>query len=313
MTSEHPITNLPSAEHGGDAGAVATALGVDRASIVDLSMSMNPVAPDVGDVLGDHLDSIGDYPDAQLATEVLAEALGVDPSRLVLTNGGSEAIALVASTMPTGHVVDPEFSLYVRHLDTLDPAGPRWRSNPSNPLGVLADAEDSALVWDEAFWPTATGTWTNRRLDAEQVWRLGSLTKLWSCPGLRLGYLIAPDDRSADLIRQRQPRWSVSSLALAVVAPMLERTDIAAWCRDIADLRRSLADTIRALGFAVTETQANWVLVDREPQLRERLAVHGLLVRDCGSFGLEHVSRVAVPRPEQFERAVRAFERIDPS
>lgn len=293
--------------HGGDAGAVAAGLGLDRAALIDLSMSMNPVAPDVRGLLADRLDSIADYPDAGAATNSLADAIGVDATRLVLTNGGAEAIALVATTMPSGHVVEPEFSLYERHLSELDENAPRWRSNPSNPLGRLAPDGEQAQVWDEAFWPIATGTWTNRRLDAEDVWRLGSLTKLWSCPGLRLGYAIAPDERSAEQLRARQPRWSVSSLALSIVDPMLQQTDLGAWCRAIGELRRSFGAAISALGFDVVDTDVNWILIADEPRLRERLIPHGVLVRDCTNFGLAGTARVALPRADQIDRVVAAF------
>ena len=269
---------MPSGGHGGDAAAVAAALGIERSALIDLSMSMNPVAPDVRPVLADRLDSVASYPDAVAATNALAEVAGFERSRLVLTNGGSEAIALVASTMDAGFVVEPEFSLYARHLQTLDADAPRWRSNPSNPLGRLAASDDDAAVWDEAFWPIATGTWTNRRLDGQAVWRLGSLTKLWACPGLRLGYVIAPDERSAGLIRRRQPRWSVSSLALAAVEPMLARTDLAGWAAAVTDLRRSFVAAIVAIGFRVIGTDANWMLIEDEPGLRERLIPHGVLM-----------------------------------
>jgi len=305
--------DITGGEHGGDAGAIAQALGIDRASLIDLSMSMNPVAPDVRTVLADRLDSVVDYPDDLAATLAVAGAIEVDRSQVVLTNGGAEAIALVASTMDAGHVVEPEFSLYARHLDALDPDAPRWRSNPSNPLGRLADDGEEAAVWDEAFWPIATGTWTDRRLDDRHVWRLGSLTKLWACPGLRLGYVIAPDDRSADIVRRRQPRWSVSSLALAAVEPMLAQTDLVAWSKTIADLRRSFVDAIGANGFGVVDTDVNWVLIDGEVGLRERLIPYGVLVRDCTNFGLAGVSRVAVPRVDEMERVLRAFERTGPA
>lgn len=294
-------------EHGGDAAAVAAALGVDRASLIDLSMSMNPVAPDVRSVLADRLDSIVDYPDPRDATLAVADAIGVDPSLLVLTNGGSEAIALVASTMSAGHVVEPEFSLYARHLHQLDPNAPRWRSNPSNPFGRLASDGDSAFVWDEAFWPLATGSWTNRRLEDQGVWRLGSLTKLWACPGLRIGYVIAPDEPSAELIRQRQPRWSVSSLALSVIAPMLHLTDLVEWSNAVRRMRRSFAESLGQLGFRVVDTDVNWILVEDELDLRERLIPHGVLVRDCTNFGLPATTRVAIPRAEEVDAVVEAF------
>ena len=152
-------------------------------------MSLNPVAPDVAPIVAAHAGAIDRYPEPAAATAALAAAIGVPADRVVLTNGGAEAIALVAAELGAGEVVDPEFSLYRRHLAEIRPGAGRWRSNPSNPLGQLAAAADVAAVWDEAFWPLATGTWTR---GDDTAWRLGSLTKLWACPGLRLGYVIAP-------------------------------------------------------------------------------------------------------------------------
>jgi threonine-phosphate decarboxylase len=200
-------------------------------------------------------------------------------------------------------VEQPEFSLYERHLARLDPAAPRWRSNPSNPLGRLAARADVADVWDEAFWPLAAGTWT-RGDDA--AWRVGSLTKLWACPGLRLGYVIAPDDRSAAALVRRQPRWSVGSIGLSAIAELVPRSDLRAWRDDIGRRRASLVDELRGVGLAVRDTEACWVLVD-EPGLRERLLPHGVIVRDCASFGLAGVHRVAVPSDRDGERLVAAL------
>ena len=72
----------------------------------------------------------------------------VDPDRLLLTNGGAEAIALVGAELG-GRVEEPDFALYPRG------GGPLWRSNPHNPTGRLA--RGPADVWDEAFYPLATG------------------------------------------------------------------------------------------------------------------------------------------------------------
>jgi histidinol-phosphate/aromatic aminotransferase/cobyric acid decarboxylase-like protein len=296
--------------HGGDAGAVARFLGIDRNALIDLSKSMNPFAPDVGGVLRRHLGAIDDYPDPSIAETALAEAIGGDRGRLVLTNGGSEAIALVARLEQSGSVVEPEFSLYRRHLDTVSDDAPGWRSNPSNPLGVLMDPADApnVVVWDEAFAPIAMGCWTHPSLVDVACWRLGSLTKLWACPGLRIGYVIAPDTDAADRIRAIQPRWSVNVLAIAVVEPLLAVTDLDAWSRQIATARREFAGAIRALGFDVVETDANWLLVDTVSDLRTVLIRHGVLVRDCTSFSMPSTFRVAIPRPDQMATTVRAFE-----
>ena len=153
----------PPSRHGGDAASIAHALGLDPASMVDLSASMNPFAPAIGRLVSDAIardrHALTAYPDPSEATYALAHAIGVDPDLLVLTNGGAEAIALVAAEMPVGNIVEPEFSLYRRHLAAVDAAAPRWRSNPSNPMGRLAAATDAAAVWDEATirWRRETG------------------------------------------------------------------------------------------------------------------------------------------------------------
>jgi histidinol-phosphate/aromatic aminotransferase/cobyric acid decarboxylase-like protein len=52
------------------------------------------------------------------------------------------------------------------------------------------------------------------------------------------------------------------------------------------------------------------VLVEH-PGLRERLAPYGILVRDCTSFGLSGVTRVAVPSSRGIEALDAALSLID--
>lgn len=62
------------------------------------------------------------------------------------------------------------------------------------------------------------------------------------------------------------------------------------------------------LTHQAVDTDVNWVLINDAPQLRSALAPLGVLVRDCTSFGLANMARVALPRPHQFSRVVAAFE-----
>lgn len=284
--------------------AIATWLGVPPESILDLSASLNPVAPDLTPVAAAAAARLHHYPDPSAATGLLADAMSVDRQQLVLTNGGAEAIALVAQLQPEGWVESPEFSLYERHLTELRPGAPRWRSNPSNPMGQLAGADETASVWDEAFYPLSTGSWTR---GDDHAWRLGSLTKLWACPGLRLGYVIAPSAGAAAVIRDRQPRWSVNGIALAVAEATIDATHLASWSAAISSLRMSLVQDLRARGLSVCDTEACWVLVDH-PGLREALLPHGILVRDCGTFGLAGVNRIAVPDDAGRDRLIGALD-----
>ncbi|AXH96678.1 aminotransferase class I/II-fold pyridoxal phosphate-dependent enzyme [Ornithinimicrobium avium] len=290
----------PAGAHGGDGLAVAAALGLDPADLLDLSQNMNPVAPPVAPLVERHADALYRYPDPAPATIELARALGVEAERLLLTNGGSEAIHLVTQVLGGGVRSEPEFSLHPRGTE-----GARWRTDPHSPTGVLAGPGETADVWDEAFYALATGLWTAGR---EEVTVVGSLTKTFNCPGLRIGYVLADPEVVRGCAR-RQAHWSVSTLALAVLPDLLGTADLPTWTDAVARLRDDLVGLLRGHGLTATAADAPWVLV-REPRLRERLAPHGVLVRDCRSFGLPGTFRIAVPGPPGFERLEAALARL---
>ena len=332
---------LPDAgEHGGDGPAVAAALGVDPADLLDLSQSLNPFAADARPIVARHLDAVAHYPDAGRATEALAETMGVDPGRLLLTNGGAEAIALVAAELGAGRVDEPDFALYRRHL-RVDDDGPRLRSNPHNPTGLLAGPDERAAVWDEAFYPLATGAWTRSDTDTLVV---GSLTKLLACPGLRIGYVLAPSAAALAPIARRQPAWAVNGLAAAALPELLATVDLPRWCPQIASARADLVAVLEQRGLAPRPSDSPWVLVDlpdpasepraelvdlpgptSEPRaaltdrpglasaLRAALAGHRVLVRDCTSFGMPDTVRIAVPAPADLGWLAGALDQVLPS
>lgn len=289
----------PPGEHGGDGARVAAALGLDPDGVVDLSASLNPFAPDVAALAARHLGALGRYPDVDRAESLLADGLGLPRDRLVLTAGGAQAIALVAQHTGAGWVDDPEFSLYRRHLPRLEVGAPRWRSDPHNPSGHLVDdvqpgvgdGGTDAGVWDEAFLPLSAGVWTRGR----PGWALGSLTKAFACPGLRLGYAVAPTPDEAEAVRRRRPAWAVDGLACAVLPDLLAAADPPGWTKRIAEARDDLVALLRRHGLEPEAADAPWVLVPGPGDLRARLAPHGVVVRELSSFGMCNYSRIAVP------------------
>ncbi len=303
------MTPLPVGPHGGDVERVAAALNVDPSQILDLSVSLNPDAPDVAELAAKHLDALGRYPDPSEATEALADAVDVPPDHVLMTNGGSEAIALVCTELRRGVVAPPEFSLYARHLEEVvdkdhEDAGrmPRIASNPNNPTGRLAPEHESAAVWDEAFYPLATGRWT--RGDDEAI-VVGSLTKLFACPGLRVGYVLAEPELIARLA-SLLPQWSLNGLAASLVPELLARANLPAWHEACTVRRTALAAAIPG----VLPSDAPYVLVETPEGAgvtRALLVRRGVLVRDCTSFGLPNHIRVAVPDDAGLRKLVAAW------
>jgi histidinol-phosphate/aromatic aminotransferase/cobyric acid decarboxylase-like protein len=102
----------------------------------------------------------------------------------------------------------------------------------------------------------------------------------------------------------------VGAVAAAALPDLLEAVDLPAWCAGVVTLREALTDLLTSHGLPVRPSDANWILVDRAG-LREVLAPHGVVVRDCVSFGLPGVTRIAVPSEEGLERLSSALVRAE--
>jgi histidinol-phosphate/aromatic aminotransferase/cobyric acid decarboxylase-like protein len=289
---------------------VAAALGLPVDEVLDLSASLNPFAPDVAVLAARHLGALRRYPDVEAAERLVAGMVGVEPERLVLTAGGAQAIALVADHLGAGWVDEPDFSLYRRHLPRLDPSAPVWRSDPHNPSGTLA-ADDAAVVgvWDEAFLPLSAGVWSRGRAG----WALGSLTKAFACPGLRLGCAVAPSEADAAALRDRRPAWAVGGLACAVLPELVAESDPLGWTAQIAVARKATVEVLAAHGLAPLPSDAPWLVVPGAAGLRDALARRAVVVRDCTSFGLPDHVRIAVPDERGLARLARALTQAQSS
>jgi histidinol-phosphate/aromatic aminotransferase/cobyric acid decarboxylase-like protein len=146
---------------------------------------------------------------------------------------------------------------------------------------------------------------------------LGSMTKVLACPGLRIGYLVVPEDDGARLgfpglkerLERRQPAWSVGPLALVTLPDLLVSADLAGWARSVARARGELVGVLEGHGMHPVASDANFVLVPGVPGLRTALAGQGVVVRDCASFGLVDHVRIAVPGPDGLDRLDGALTR----
>ncbi|HSV38445.1 MAG TPA: Rv2231c family pyridoxal phosphate-dependent protein CobC [Nocardioidaceae bacterium] len=290
------------------------------------------------------LNDLHRYPDAGEARAAIAQRHGRDTDEVLPTAGGAEAFTLIARARPWKHplVVHPQFTepeaalVTAGHtvdrviLDgdfTLDPARVPEAAdlvtigNPTNPTGVLhpADAILSLLrpgrvvVVDEAFMDAVPGepeSLTSTQRDGLLVVR--SLTKTWSVPGVRAGYVVGDREVLHDLARQ-QPPWSVSTPSLAVLLATASPGSPGEATTRAALIEHWRTLLIEQLPLPVAgDPRTPFVLVRGPLGLREKLRDEGFAVRRGDTFpglGPEWV-RIAVRPPEETGPLIAAIEKV---
>ncbi|MCH1865541.1 Rv2231c family pyridoxal phosphate-dependent protein CobC [Nocardioides sp. CFH 31398] len=200
--------------------------------------------------------------------------------------------------------------------------------NPTNPTGVLHPAASvralarpgRLVVVDEAFMDTVPGepeTLTGPPAGpggdgGDGLVVIRSLTKHWSIPGIRAGYLLGPPDVVAAL-RDGQTPWSVSTPALAAIGACCTpraRAEAERRALEIAGWRAALVDGLSGLGVEVVPGRASFVLACVGTGVRELLRGRGVAVRRADTFpGLDGTwVRIAVRGPGPTARLLAALE-----
>eukprot|EP01124_Arcella_intermedia_P022704 TRINITY_DN3442_c0_g3_i2.p1 TRINITY_DN3442_c0_g3~~TRINITY_DN3442_c0_g3_i2.p1 ORF type:complete len:334 (+),score=99.74 TRINITY_DN3442_c0_g3_i2:37-1038(+) len=112
--------------------------------------------------------------------------------------------------------------------------------NPCNPTGVFLEkeslkehiskkhSENSFVLVDESMLPWYGENWREQSLIGEKqwienlltekgisVWIIHSWTKIWCCPGIRLGSVVAPTKQHMVEFKKKQVPWSLNNVALA--------------------------------------------------------------------------------------------------
>ena len=333
MRTTTPPSATPSAEvqhdlrHHGDAEVAP--------GLLDLAVNVRAAAPPpwLKGRLVRALDGLGAYPDQRRAVAAVCRRHDRPEVEVLLTAGAAEAVVLLARVLrprravcvppgftepeaalrAAGHVVErlvlgPPYVLDPAQVP--DDADLVVLGNPTNPTGVVHErlAElcrpGRTVVVDEAFADAVPGEPQSlaARGDLPGLVVVRSLTKTWALAGLRVGYLLAPPDLVVRL-REAQPLWAVSSLALVALDTCLARGPVATASREAAELaeqRRALEQGLTALGVEVAPgSQAPYLLcrVPRRPDVREALRERGIAVRRGDTFpGLT---------PEHWRTAVR--------
>lgn len=224
----------------------------------------------------------------------------------------------VTSPRERAHAVD--FAALREAAQRLRPAL-LYLCNPTTPLGApLAGGDiaalavtlpDVAILLDESFLSLSDHAADAALGLPPNVLRVRSLTKDHGVPGLRIGYAIVPPG-VARAVEAARPNWTIGAAAQAAIeAAAGEGAFVERGRMRLARDRAALVEDLRALGFAPFPSVAPYVAlpVGDAAALRARLLARSrVLVRDCSSFGLPDVIRVAVRPAEERERLLLALQ-----
>jgi threonine-phosphate decarboxylase len=279
------------------------------------------------------LQAITHYPDTDCGAlkKVLADRHGLAPDHFVVGNGSNDLIHAIARLFAIRQalIVEPTYTEYLRaslaagqkpehwlaegdHFQAepfrLGAGRLVWLCNPNNPTGHLwrrdqltawiAANPTTQFVVDEAFLPFRPDESNHTLIGVidrlPNLAVLRSLTKLYTLPGLRLGYVVASSELAAR-IQAQLPTWSVNVLAqIAGIAGLGDQeflTRTHAW---LNAERSSFLKQLHALpGVDPVPSQANFILLRLREHLAAdvagRLATRGIAVRDASNFiGLDN-------------------------
>lgn len=299
------------------------------------------------DEISKHVSQIQSYPSpaASELNELAAKKFQLKNEQFLFTNGATEAFYLIAQLFSTkkAAIVAPTFSEYedackifnlnyhlISRIEIKDTnADLVFICNPNNPNGTIFSQTELELLFQQKQTTTfvideAYIEFTNR---AESIVSLTkkyvnliivrSLTKTFTIPGLRLGYIVSDASNIAKLLNLKMP-WSVNLLAIKAgefifnnyemlqfnVSELIEKATI--FKKQLAELE----------GIKVCESNTSYFLVKllnkTAKELKEYLIVkHQILIRDATNFkGLEgEYIRLSTQSKEANNKLIQALKK----
>jgi threonine-phosphate decarboxylase len=302
------------------------------------------------DFLKSQVQLISSYPEplGESLSEVIADYHNIEPENVLITNGTTEAIYLIAQLYSgeTSAICAPTFSeyesactIYEHHLRYtcrekftnvhLTGAKLIWLCNPNNPTGevfprqnlekIIGGNPNSYFIIDEAYSDfTAEDISLLNKINLfPNLIILKSLTKTYRVPGLRLGFIAADKTVINSLKKIKQP-WSVNSLAIE--AGKYIYGNMKRFSKPVLPLiqeRKRLESILQSrFSFKIIPSETTFFTVEI-PQgtssgLKNYLVTeHGILIRDASNFrglGERHI-RLAALSKEADDALIQALEK----
>lgn len=305
---------------------------------LDANEGVGPGASVLEALRGVDADTVRRYPSAVFLERALADRWGVDPSCVVVTNGGDDAIdRLCRATVEPGRTMvthAPSFEMIERSarlaggqvLTVAWEQGPFPVSDllalvsertglvalvtPNNPTGATIDlhhlvevaqaaAQSGAVVLvDLAYVEFAATDPTSALLEERNVVVVRTFSKAWGLAGLRVGYALT-SATVAGWLRTVGGPYPTASTSLAAAAACLS-TDVRSYVDQVRSERERLTALLAALGGWPLASEANFVTCRSVDAggVREGMARRGIGIRAFASPMLGDAVRITLPGDE---------------
>ena len=233
-----------------------------------------------------------------------------------------ETQALIEGAEPLGIPLNNDFTLPVDRLIQADGAV-TFIANPNSPTGLAATTQElkalarelsGVLVIDEAYADFAEENALELVREHDNVIVLRTLSKGYSLAALRLGFGICGPPLMEGLLKTKSI-YNVGALTSAVgAAAMADQAYKNECVAKIKASRARLTSDLERLGFEVTPSQTNFVLV--KAPYGEALPIHDalkarrILVRYYDKPGLKDKLRITIGTDDENTALIGALQEV---
>jgi threonine-phosphate decarboxylase len=278
---------------------------------------------------------------------LIAERLDISPEAVMLTNGSTEAIYLIAALFRgrASIIPQPTYNEYADacrmfdHIISYENNDERtelpdervyWICNPNNPSGnvlmkgfidyIVRRSSHYIFVVDQSYeaYSAEPLLKPSEVKQLPNLLILHSIGKTYGVPGLRLGYITAHPVLIQQLRAMRMP-WPIGSLSLEAGKFLIEHGQpVSDHISELLEEAERLRTNLRKIeGVRVFETKTTYMmcelLKESATSLKQYLvSEHGMLIRDCSNFyGLsDSFFRVASQTAEENDALVAAVRQF---
>ncbi len=204
-----------------------------------------------------------------------------------------------------------------------------YLANPNNPTGTIFtkhefDAfyghvpERVLIILDEAYFEYAKD---NPRYPDSMHYRydnvitLRTFSKAYGLAGIRIGYGFAHEALIGNLLKVKLPFEPGTLAQAAGIGALADKAFLHRTLELNARGLRLISDSLRAAGYIVVPSEANFVMVELASEehassLTHELLKQGIIVRPLKSFGLPRCIRISTGTDQENQRCVEAMEAL---